>query len=199
MACGHASRRTQQVIDQRCVRPASANDTSTTGTHVSFGDLAVSSPCEEPSRCMARFTTPHALRMQSVQAFRSGRFLPATSTELHPLTLPSPRSACPPVLRARRLATQCTRAFACERRPPRPMGCGGVCERAAKTTRSRRSVRIAASTDDPERLPSDGRSLAPRELPLAAFRFGTPPRSPGLLRAFTTTTPFVRLLPTIRS
>jgi hypothetical protein len=37
-ACDRTSRRTQQVIDQRCVRPASANDTSTTGTHASFGD-----------------------------------------------------------------------------------------------------------------------------------------------------------------
>lgn len=84
-------------IDQRCVRPASANDTSTTGTHVSFGDPWVCSPCEEAHGCMARFTTPHALRMESVPAFRGGRVLPATSTELAssdaPVTalrLPSP-------------------------------------------------------------------------------------------------------------
>jgi hypothetical protein len=81
VACGPASRRTQQVIDQRCVRPASANDTSTTGTHVSFIDPPVRSPCEESCGCMARFTTPHALRMKSVRALRRGRFLPATSTE----------------------------------------------------------------------------------------------------------------------
>ena len=67
--------------------------------------------------------------------------------------------------------------------PPSRVGNrGGVCERAAKITLPRRSVTIAASTDDPERLPSAGRSLAPRRLPLAAFRFGTPPRFPGAAR-----------------
>jgi len=56
----------------------SANDTSTTGTHASFGD-----PGDARSHgCMARFTTPHALRMCRFSAFRRGRFLPATSTEL---------------------------------------------------------------------------------------------------------------------
>jgi hypothetical protein len=39
---------------------------------------------------------------KSVPAFRRGRFLPATSTDCDPLTLPSPRTACPLSSRTRR-------------------------------------------------------------------------------------------------
>lgn len=64
-----------------------------------------------------------------------------------------------------------------------PLTCGERRLREhGQTTRLRRPVTDPASTDDPERLPSDGRSLAPRGLPPAAFRFGTPPRSPGAAR-----------------
>jgi len=95
----------------------------------------------------------------SVPAFRRGRFLPATSTERHPLTLPSPRSACLPCSFAR-----CRAGFRPAGRDPLTQ-VRGVCERAAETTRLRRPVTDAASTDDPERLPSYGRSLAPRSCP----------------------------------
>jgi len=89
VACGYASRRTQQVIDQRCVRPATANDTSTTGTHASFGDRPLRSPPVRTRacfRCMARFTTPHALRVSRFQ--RLGRCLPATSNTSDPSDAP---------------------------------------------------------------------------------------------------------------
>lgn len=96
-ACDRTSRRTQQVIDQRCVRPASANDTSTTSTHVSFGD-----PGERVPRMHGAFHDAPRTSDESVSIFRRGRFLPTPSTELRPLTLPSPRSACPPLHRALR-------------------------------------------------------------------------------------------------
>lgn len=78
----------------------------------------------------------------------------------------------------------CARGFRLREETPLPC-CGiarRVCERAAEITRSRPPVTAAASTDDPERLPSDGRALAPRGFPLAAFRFGTPPRFPAAAR-----------------
>lgn len=71
-ACDRASRRAN-VIDQRCVRPTSATDTVRIVYPSSLGDrLPGPSPSRAkvaptPSRrrthrCMARFTTPHALR-----------------------------------------------------------------------------------------------------------------------------------------
>lgn len=166
-----------QVIDQRCVRPTTANDTSTTGTHVSFGDSMRDHPCGRLAfECVARFTTPHTLRM-SRSAFVTnllskmnrdccddGRFLPvATPTEGHPLTLPSPRSTCPPSLR--RVENPLLRA----RRP---------CERAAETTFPQRPVTVVCvpmirsafhRTGEPSR----------DEVSLTAFRFGAQSRSPG--------------------
>lgn len=85
-ACGHASRRTQQVIDQRCVRPASANDTTTTGTHVSFGD-PVLLLLRAASDAWRVFTTPHALRVFRF-VVRRGRLVPVASTELSPSDAP---------------------------------------------------------------------------------------------------------------
>jgi len=81
-ACDRASRRTQQVIDQRCVRPAFANDTSTTGTHVRSATRCVLRQLARTIRFgwMARFTTPHSLRMRSIR-WSSGRVVPVTSTE----------------------------------------------------------------------------------------------------------------------
>jgi len=61
----------------------SANDTSTTGTHVSRSAIHRSYPLSGSCGCMARFTTPHALRMcRSFTLFEAGILLPATSTEL---------------------------------------------------------------------------------------------------------------------
>jgi len=96
----------------------------------------------------------------------AGVFFPRRRPTLHPLTLPSPRSACPPDLRHRIALARV--AFACGRRPPFP------CEWAEEVSASARPrssayddarEEIAASTDDPERLPSGGRSLAPRGFP----------------------------------
>lgn len=70
----------------------------------------------------------------------------------------------------------------------------GVCERGAEITRPRRSVTISAGTDDPERLPSDGRHSRGEGFPSLRFASARRPGFP-VLRASTTTTPFVRLLP----
>jgi hypothetical protein len=122
MACGHASRRTQQVIDQRCVRPAFCQ------RHFDYGhprsrsvicrrcpELVLLRAPDGSCRCMARFTTPHALRMCRPLILFSRRafFFPRRRPSFHPLTLPSPRAAYPLYLLACASA-----AFAFERRPP---------------------------------------------------------------------------------
>jgi len=62
-------------------------------------------------RCLPLRGPPDAWRVsrrpthfgcKSVLALRGGRFLPATSTDCDPLTLPSPRTACPLISRTRR-------------------------------------------------------------------------------------------------
>jgi hypothetical protein len=120
-ACDRTSRRTQQVIDQRCVRPAFCQRhfdyghprfvRRSAGAFLSCGTLA--SPGARSCRCMARFTTPHALRMcRSFTLFEAGV---SSSRDVdrafHPLTLPSPHTACPP---------DCARTFdgACARLSP---------------------------------------------------------------------------------
>jgi len=47
----------------------------------SFGDPAVFALASNPPDAWRVFTTPHALRTEPVPAFRSGRSLPATSTD----------------------------------------------------------------------------------------------------------------------
>lgn len=146
-------------------------------------------PLARSSRCMARFTTPHALRMARFPFFRSGHCPPAASTELSSSDAP---------VTALRLPSNVCIALARWLSPAggdSPAVAGDVCERAAKTTRLRRSVTIAASTDDPERLPSDGQSLTPRGLPPVAFRFGNAAPVSRCCARSRRRRPFVRLLP----
>jgi hypothetical protein len=120
MACGHASRRSHWVIDQRCVRSTSANDTSTTGTHVSFGDLPALSrlvllrapPSPADAWRVSRRPT-HFGCVGPCCFSRRAFFFPLRRPSDHPLTLPSPRAAYP------RASYACAYlAFACMRRPP---------------------------------------------------------------------------------
>lgn len=179
-ACGHASRRTQQVIDQRCVRPASANDTTTTGTHVSFGDPLRGAPLRVRLPRMRGAFSRRPTRFGCFGSwFAAGVFFPWRRPSSHPLTLPSPHTACP--LRFR------------ERRPPCPWR-GGACERAAKITFTRTSRERTHASDDPERLPSAGRRSRRRGCPRLRFASARSPVS-RILRASTTMTPFVRFLP----
>jgi len=67
---------------------------------------------------------------ESIPLFDAGVLFPRRRPSCHPLTLPSPRSACPPCI----LHRACARAaFACRRRPPHPV-VGDVCEHAVETT-----------------------------------------------------------------
>jgi hypothetical protein len=86
-----------QVIDQRCVRPASANDTSTTGTHVSFGDLAVSLLAKRPPDAWRVSRRPTHFGCSRFRLCEAGVFFPRRRPSCDPLTLPSPRSAVTPL------------------------------------------------------------------------------------------------------
>jgi len=131
------------------------------------------SRCEALQMHGALHDAPRTSDVSVFLSFRGGRFFfPRRRPSFHPLTLPSPRAAYPLYLLACASA-----AFAFERRPPltgvrRRLRARG---RDHLPTKTRDGLR---RTDDPERLPSGGRSLAPRGLPLAAFRFVTQHRSP---------------------
>lgn len=168
-ACDRTSRRTQRTSTRDAcdqLLPTTLRRRAPTSRSVIPGRAPLA---RRPTDAWRASRRPTHFGWSRFRLFEAGVFFPRRRPSSHPLTLPSPRSAYPPW------------AFACRRRPPHPR-VGRACERAAETTRSRRPVTVAASTDDPERLPSDGRSLAPRGFPPAAFRFGTPPRSPGAAR-----------------
>lgn len=109
VVCDHASRRTQSghrpEMRATGLLPTTLRRRAPT---FSFGDppelsppsLLLRGPVAGSGGCMARFTTPHALRMcrsLSLRLFEAGVLFPRRRPNHDPLTLPSRRAAYPPL------------------------------------------------------------------------------------------------------